>query len=141
MKAILRLELFGDNAVKYNQGLKNMLNEISPGIDDKHGLGNVMLGGMCKPSSWVAEITGINPKHGLAREFLSAKRDYSSANSIGSRGIIAEYILTSGMIYEVKEQTSWSNTRRYFCTADQEGNIVELNGDEIKECLIKMGWE
>ena len=39
------------------------------------------------PPCWVAKITGEDNKYGLAREFVAYKKDYSSANSVGSRGV------------------------------------------------------
>lgn len=83
-------------------------------------------------SSWVAEITGPDEKYGLFREFLRGKIDYSKSNSKGSRGIFAEYILSTGKIYEVKSQETWNRFRRYFCIVDNDGEIVEI--DEETAC-------
>ena len=62
--------------------------------------------------AWVAEITGTDPKFGLKREFCNGIRNYSKANSKGTRGIETTYELTAGKIYEINEPQSWKNTNR-----------------------------
>lgn len=79
---------------------------------------------------WVARITGRDPKHGLAREFLSPLRDWKDANSTGSRGVKLVFTLHSGRIYEVLELLSWSKERRYFCEA-VEGSVIEIEAAEV----------
>lgn len=88
--------------------------------------------GMPPRSSWVAEITGPSEKYGLDRTFLKGKMDYSKSNSKGSRGIFAEYILSQGKVYEVKEQVSWGRSIRYFCTVGDQGDIIKI--DEMTAC-------
>lgn len=128
MKAYLEIELFGENARQMFKLWETIINTGAP------GLGTITFGGM--PSSgWVAEITGFDPKYKYARNFLKRKLDYSRANSKGSRGVYAEYILESGKIYEVKEQTSWKKVYRYFCTVNNDGEIVILNESEVIEWL------
>jgi len=128
MKAYLEIELFGENTRQMFKLWENIINMGAP------GLGTITFGGM--PSSgWVAEITGFDPKYKYARNFLKRKLNYSRANSVGSRGVFAEYILESGKIYEVKCKKSWQNSERYFCTVNQDGDIVKLDESEIQEWL------
>jgi hypothetical protein len=124
MKTYLRLEIFNDNLRSIGTLYTNILNEGMP------GLGNKIIGNI-PPSCWVAEITGFDAKYKYDRHFLKYKKDYSHANSKGSRGIYGEYILESNHIYEVKEQISWSRTKRYFCMATEDGEIKELTEQEV----------
>lgn len=78
------------------------------------------------PMPWVAEIIGTDDRFGLQREFLPFNKDFEEANSQGSRGVYAVYILESGRAYEVFERTSWRGSRRYFATVSEAGEIIEL---------------
>lgn len=128
MKAFLELELFGEDIRQLNKLCTNIANEALP------GLGDMVFGGM--PSSgWVAEIIGFDKKYKYQRYFLKAKKDYSRGNSRGSRGIYAEYILESGRIYQVKEQTSWKNSEKYFCIVTEDGEIIKIDESEVIKCL------
>ena len=71
--------------------------------------------------AWVAEIGPIT----LKRSFLCPCLDYSGANSKGTRGVYATYVLAPERIYEVSSPESWSTTRRYFCHV-VDGAIEEL---------------
>ena len=66
-------------------------------------------------SSWVAEIVGLHPKYKLDRAFLPYKKDYSRSNSVGSRGVYANYILEAGHIYDIKDFKD-----RYFCAVTEK---------------------
>lgn len=129
MKGILILELFGENTRQLCKTYRKMF-EVGGGDFGRMYFDKYI--GTPPRSSWVAEITGPDEKYGLARSFLRCKMDYSKANSKGSRGIFAEYILSQGKIYEVKEQESWKRSSRYFCTVSDEGEIVKL--DEETAC-------
>lgn len=129
MKGILILELFGEDTRQLCKIYRGIF-EVGGGdfgrmYFDKHI-------GTPPRSSWVAEITGPDEKYGLARDFLRCKMDYSQANSKGSRGIFAEYILSQGKVYEVKSQESRGRSVRYFCTVGPEGDIIKL--DEETAC-------
>ena len=77
---------------------------------------------------WVAELTGLDDKYGFARRFLPAYRDYANANSAGSRGIVANYLLQEGHLYEVKSYITWHKIDRYFCI---------VRGGEVKRLCIQ----
>jgi len=128
MKAVLEIELFGEDTRQMLRTWNNLTNSLVP------GLGDATFGSL-SPSGWVAEIRGTDAKYKYARQFLKRKIDYSRSNSKGSRGIYAEYLLDSNSIYEVKQQTSWKNSSRYFCTVNQDGDIVKMNEGEVIEWL------
>lgn len=125
MRAVLRIELIGDDFFWHQR--RNLLS-----FDQ--WLRQAKRFGYDKSNSWVARITGLDEKYGFKREFLRPTRDYSQANSTGSRGIFAYYILPSG-IYEVNHRESWKRIRRYFCRVEGT-EIIEISKDEVIQCLI-----
>lgn len=127
MKGIVTLELFGEDL--------RQATKIIRGVFDLYGAREIFDKAIGVPprSSWVAEITGPDEKYGLKREFVRAKLDYSRSNSKGSRGIFAEYILSSGKVYEVNSRVTWGRAERYFCIVDEEtGDIIQI--DEESAC-------
>lgn len=93
-------------------------------------------GGRLGPSRYgVSEISGIYPSGGLRKVPLRCNKDYSKANSVGSRGVYAYYIVKPGCIYEVHEPVSWKRTKHYFCTVTLDGEIVELTMEEVFDRL------
>ncbi len=131
MKATIKLEVFGDNVRQQLELYTKIIDGAVP------GLGRAFMGRPPKPSCWVAEILGTHPKYRYERRFLRGKKDYSRANSVGSRGIFLWYTLESGRVYQVQEQTSWRRTRRYFIRVTDEGEIEEIKGDEVKTWLAE----
>lgn len=121
MKAALSLELFGENVRQYQL--------LYRGIFQLFGFEKLFDSqiGVRPRSSWVAEVTGPDEKYRLKREFLRPKLDYSRANSKGSRGIFAEYILETGKLYEVKSQVTWNRVEQYFCIVNDQGDIEEID--------------
>jgi len=87
------------------------------------------------PRHWVAQIFGSNGRGGWVRNFLPGARDYSKANSVGSRGIMVSYLLQTGPIYEISEPTSWGTTERYFARV-VDGKLVRMTADQVNACLI-----
>lgn len=129
MKASLKIECIGDNNDQMLKFWKGVTAEIC-GND----LAEATFGSF-KASYFVAEITGFHPKFKYDRNFLRCKKDYKHANSKGSRGVYAFYILESGKIYDVLEPYSWKNSHRYFCTVTEEGSIEILTKEEVDICL------
>lgn len=132
MKGMLRAEILGDDVRQKFKIARNIFNDAVPGarLGDKE---------FSTPSStWCAEITGFDTKYKYQRRFVRGKKDYSTANGNGSRGIYYEWIMDSGHIYEVKEQTSWSKTIRYFCTVSENGNVIKLSKGEVDNMLKKL---
>ncbi len=63
---------------------------------------------------WVARITGIDPKYGLARTFLDAMNDWSNARAAWSGNIygrVANFALRDGNLYEVQRCRGNSSKR------------------------------
>lgn len=123
MKAFLKIELVGDDTVQMFKMFRGQLNDVMP------GMGNAALGSW-PASGWVSEITGTDPKFKYQRQFLRYNKDYSKANSKGSRGVYAHFILESGRIYEVKEYK-----RRYFCKVSDDGDIIQIDEEEVRQWL------
>lgn len=99
------------------------------------GLGR-MLGGKAIRRPWVAQITGLDDRHGLTRQFLDGRIDYSHANSVGSRKVIVHYLLEEGGIYEIRSFQSWHRESRYFAQV-REGEVVALSREEMMRALLQ----
>lgn len=80
---------------------------------------------------WVAKITGLDPKWGLKREFVPGVKDYSGANSVGSRGIERAWVITEPGIYEYNLPRSWKNTDRDFFEILADGTETCIDKTEI----------
>lgn len=89
-----------------------------------------------KSRNWVAQIFGSDGRGGWVRSFVSGNRDYSSANSKGSRGIMVSYLLEQGPIYEIKAPLTWSSSDRYFARI-MDNTLSRMTADEVIECLEK----
>jgi len=116
MKAVIRLEMIADD---YFWHVKRGL------WDFKRQMVYMRRLGTDKSPSWLAKLTWDGDR--MKREFQHGTRDYSRANSCGSRGIFTYYPLGDG-VYEVNDRYKWSKVRRYF---------VEVKNGEIRE--ISMG--
>lgn len=125
MLAVLELEIIGDNYYASKRaGTEAVAKETR--------YAGMM--GRDKTRPWVAKLTGLDPKFGFARQFVKAQqKDYSRANSVGSRGVYLYFVLEPG-IYEVHERQTWKRTRRYFCQVEGE-KITEIGRDEVVRCL------
>lgn len=124
MRAVLRLELIGDDyfyAKRHNTWSFDKILRYMRRL------------GSDKSPSWTARITGIDDKSQPVREYLQGQRDYSEANSTGSRGIFVYYALPPG-IYEVSDRYHWRKVRHYFCRVEGT-EIIEISKDEVIECL------
>lgn len=93
--------------------------------------------GTMRQLPWVAQITGRDRKYGLKREFVRGQKDYTEANSVGSRGVFVLYILEKCRIYEVAKLTKWNKPERYFFRLDEDGIEVKLTGAEVAACLTE----
>lgn len=130
MLTVLKLEIIGDNYFAYKRDLANGNARENPRVER---YGEMM--GRDKTRPWVARIAGLDKQYGFKREFQRGQRDYSKANSIGSRGVYEYFALKSG-IYEVHERCTWKRTRRYFiCVENAE--ITEISREEVEEWLLK----
>ena len=92
------------------------------------------LGWNWNKSPWVARIVGTDSRFGLAREFLPSRKDYSLANSVGSRGVYRHYVLSPGP-YEVYAWVSWHRRDRYFLLVEEDGSKRRVTREEVDEWL------
>jgi hypothetical protein len=83
------------------------------------------------PRPWVARITGTDTKFGLARDFLAYVRDYANADKKG-RGIVRQFTLRDGELYEVSAPVSaYKPPRRYFV------GVVDAKVVEVEASLVE----
>lgn len=122
---VLKLECIGDDTV---QGLR-MWDRIGRQVESATGVANPFRGGGPK-SPWVAEITGTDPTYGLRRNFLKGSKDYSEANSKGSRGVHLYFVLRPGKLFEVYSKETWGSSRRYFAKV-VDGSLIEIERAEV----------
>jgi hypothetical protein len=128
MLAVLKLEIIGDNYYAYKRDLASGKAREVPRMERY-----AEMMGRDKTRPWVARIIGLDAKYGFEREFQRGQKDYSRANSIGSRGVYEYFALSDGL-YEIHERLTWKHTRRYFiCVEDAES--VEISREEVETCL------
>lgn len=127
VKAILALEAIGDNLSYDCAMMRKLLKVAIPESVD------LFKSPWQRP--WVAEILGWHAKWKYDRRFLTYDKDFSEANSKGSRGVRHFYLLESGRVYEVHEMITWKRRRRYFCQVTAEGDIQEISEEEVEQWL------
>ena len=132
MRAVISLELIGDN---YIQHLK-LIESGKAKIPHLKQYIKVLRYGRRQFRPWVAKLLGTNGR-GFKRQFMHSARDYSRANSIGSRGIFEYYALPSGL-YEINECIKLGHNRRYFIRV-QDAQIKKISRDEVIKCLTNAG--
>jgi hypothetical protein len=84
---------------------------------------------------WVAEITGPDPKWGLARRFLEPMNDWSQAHAAWSGNVygrVAHFHLRDGNVYEVQRCRGNSSRRRVVreFVAVERGKQSRIEPDE-----------
>jgi len=129
MKTTLKIELFNDDKYQASRMWDNIF--AAAGLSEKDWIRAIEFKWQ-RP--WVARIIGIDPHYRYQREFLQPSKDYSEANSVGSRGVFLYYWLDDGAVYEVKEQYTWRKWRRYFCQV-RDGQIVRIEEEDVVEWL------
>lgn len=126
MKAVIRLEHIGDDVRAYQKHGKRR-NDL---YEHKLLRGE----GAERLRPWVAQLQSYNQRTGdFDRKFLHGVKDYSRANSVGSRGVF-EYIVLNTGYYEVNERVSWKKTDRYFIRVIDE-DITRITLAEVLACL------
>lgn len=88
------------------------------------------------PRNWVGQIVGQSANGKWARVYLNGVRDYRTSNSVGSRGIVVNYLLDPGLIYEVAQPMTWKSTARFFARIE-DSKIIKMTEEEVRECLEK----
>jgi len=99
------------------------------------------------PKPWVAQITGIDRKYGLARVFVDSLRDYAGAKRSWAgrlNGVVACYPLREGLTYEVSRLRGRSSKRylaREFISVTAGGDMHQIDpgaalalGERLAEC-------
>lgn len=84
---------------------------------------------------WLAEITGRDPDFDLERRFIVPQRDYTEANSQGTRGIYSYWTLSVNRVYEAAVPLSHYVTERVFLRSTPEGDTVEITREEVEAWL------
>lgn len=129
MRAVLKLEVIGDNHLQH----KRAIDRGEAPIPHMRQYVKVLQWGQKKMRPWVARITGRDPKYVYRREFIVGMRDYSKANSVGSRGVYEYFALPDG-VYEVNERVTWKRTRRYFIRVEN-AEITEIVREDVERWL------
>lgn len=132
MRYVLKLEAIGDNQTAY---LRQYLKQERPNQFGYRELQAFKFGNKTL-TPWVSLITGITKRGFFEREFAEGQRDYSQANSVGSRGIFIYYALKPG-ICEVNERISWKRARRYFLHVISDELAEEMSREEVLRCFAK----
>lgn len=99
-------------------------------------IGRSPLSGRDTTRPWVARITGLSAEYEYHRQFLRAKQDWTQANSAGTRGAHFVYTLTEGEFYEAYRKTSQQLSERIFLTVTAEGDVVEIEQEEVDQWLL-----
>lgn len=126
MFAALKLEAIGDATRQRTRLAAGILREAGFSVASE-------LYQPARPYPWVARITGLHAKYGMARQFIRGRKDYSTASGNGNRGIYLHYLLDEG-IYEIQDVKSWSKVERYF--VQSSGGVLErMTKEEVLSCL------
>ena len=91
------------------------------------------------------EIVGnVSPKCslvlGLSGAFMRTEpirgnRDYSNANSKGTRGVYDYFALENGKMYEVTTALTWNKQERYYLLISGSGEMTRMDYEEAVVCL------
>lgn len=82
-----------------------------------------------QPRPWVARIKWDPELRRLHRDFQRGDKDYSEANSVGSRGVFLYFAIEPGL-YEVFSLPAWRKTRREFLLVENEDHTRKLTQAE-----------
>ena len=113
MKTAISLELIGDD---FNEAIASIL----PSCVSRR--------------PWVARMLGLDADFGFKRRFMQGRKDYSRANSVGSRGVYMVYVLDPGL-YEVYDFVSWKRDRRRYLWVDNQGRKEWITKEDVTEWL------
>ncbi|WP_149563166.1 hypothetical protein [Streptomyces cacaoi] len=108
-------------------------------LDARPDAGAVMAGWSVEKighqNPWLAEITGRHPDYEYRREFLLSKRDYTNANSRGTRGVQFHWDLLPNRVYEAAWSVSHRETRREFLKTTPDGDVETISREEVEAWL------
>ena len=115
----LELELIGDNTDHLMRSAQRLLNTAGRRLGDR-AMGEPPLA--CSVHEMMRRPDGT-----VTRRLLSFQRDYSRANSVGSRGVYACYLLTPGHVYRIHHRTSWRSARTYYAVLRAGAQLREVS--------------
>lgn len=124
----LELEAIGDDRVSYLRAARRGLVPSDPRREERA----LELTGGRRP--WVAELTGLDARSGFARRFLVPKRDYRSANGVGSRGVWLCYLLDEGNLYEIHRLVTWKRSEHTYVRV-VDGALISITQEGAIRCL------
>lgn len=132
---VLKLEAIGDNHTAYLREFDRNIHKATRAVSYQAASWRLLQAAkLGYTKAWVARIVGLDPRFGLAREFLRGEKDYSNASGTGSRGVMLYYWLEAGF-YEVNERLSWKNHRRYFLQVNQDATAQEVSKEQVIQWL------
>jgi hypothetical protein len=128
MKGTIRLELIGANTYDSIRSFERMLAMIGARTSPEDRISS---------RAWVAEL--YRDIHGgLRYSFLTGKRDYSQANSKGSRGVMVWYVLEEDKLYLVSAPQSWKCNEVYYAAVTPRGDIARLSKEDAEQWLKEL---
>lgn len=135
-RVVLRLECFHDDIRARQRAIRSLDASERRRVQARHFANDLRLTSMGSVGTWVAEVTSIDARTGrIERRFLDGLKDYTEANSVGSRGVRKYYVLTDGPLYEVVDRPGYGKPqRRRYCRV-QGDKIVEISIAEAISCL------
>lgn len=68
-------------------------------------------------------------------EQIWGKRDYSRANSAGTRFVYVCYVLDENELYWIKSPQSWRSVSYYFAAVTPTGEVKRISDEEAEEWL------
>jgi hypothetical protein len=123
MKHLIKIEAIGDDSFQTLSGMSKFMSQFIDRKPEK-----------ISPYYWLAELTGLSDTYKFERIFLKGNKDYSLANSKGSRGVFIYYTIEEEKFYEIKKPVTWRRTDRYFFTW-YNNREYRLTEQQVIECL------
>lgn len=126
MKAVLRIEYIGaatwDRLRQFERFEEIVIGGKKTPSDDDY---------MSQPGPRVLEYRLEDGAWIVSR--VHGRRDYSRANSRGTRGVMVNHIIESGALYRVKEPVSWRSMAHYFVSVTADGGLLRMTKEEALE--------
>lgn len=89
-------------------------------------------GGLRARPYGVWEIVGIGDDGVFTRLPITPQKSYADANSVGSRGVYAYYLMRSERIYEVLAPRSWSSSDHYYAYLEDGQEVRGTTEDAFR---------
>jgi hypothetical protein len=134
-RIILRLECFHDDVAARRRALRRVPRAQADTINARHVRSDLRVAMQGDMGTWVAEVIGMDRGGRLQRRFVEGLKDYSCANSVGSRGVHKYYVLTEGPLYEIVDRIGYGKPqRRRYCRV-VDGKVCAVEIGEVLRCL------